>query len=77
MTIVSLLPASAPTFDDQTLFLLPGGTSSVTLKDGYIPLLANSTYEDKAAKGLRKRTVIDKPEPPIHFSALEVVRDTR
>lgn len=63
--------------NDQTLFLLPGETSSVTLKDGYIPLLANSTFEDKTAKGLRKRTAIDKPEPPIHLSTLEVVRDTR
>jgi iron(II)-dependent oxidoreductase len=77
MSLVSLLPAYAPAFGDQTLFLLPGGRSSVTLKNGYIPLLANFTYEDKAAKGLRKRTADDKPEPPLYFSALEVVRDTR
>ncbi|KAL2828499.1 hypothetical protein BDW59DRAFT_159703 [Aspergillus cavernicola] len=51
--------------------------STIDLQHGYILLLIVFTLEDKAAKGLRKRTALDKPEPAVYFSALEVVRDNR
>ena len=56
---------------------MPGGGDYIALKADCIPLLANFTYEDKAATGLRKRTVDDEPEPPVYFSSLEVSRDSR
>ncbi|PVI01796.1 DUF323-domain-containing protein [Periconia macrospinosa] len=43
----------------------------------YIPLLTTFTHEDRAAKGLRKRVPGAEPEPTIHYSAVEVVRDNR
>lgn len=61
-------------FGTEVLLNLPDGRT-IDIASGFIPLLVNFTFEDKAAKGLRKRTAEDKPEPPIHFSALEVVRD--
>ncbi|MFK3779537.1 SUMF1/EgtB/PvdO family nonheme iron enzyme [Agrobacterium sp. NPDC089420] len=45
------------------------------LGTGYIPLLVNFSFEDKAAKGLRKLKDQDAAEPPVYFSALEMVRD--
>lgn len=47
-------------FGGEPLLLLPGGCDYIASKAGYIPLLVNFIYEDKAAKGLRKRTVYDK-----------------
>jgi len=47
----------------------------LNLAEGYIPLLVNFTFEDKAAKGFRKRNADDIPEPPVYFSALELVKD--
>ncbi|KAK6213863.1 serine/threonine protein kinase [Colletotrichum tabaci] len=66
--------AAAESFGSESLLVLRDGTT-VDLASGYIPLLARFTHEDKAAKGLRKRSAGDKPEPPIYFSALELVRD--
>ncbi|GJC99518.1 serine/threonine protein kinase [Colletotrichum higginsianum] len=66
--------AAAESFGSESLLVLQDGTT-VDLASGYIPLLARFTHEDKAAKGLRKRSAGDKPEPPIYFSALELVRD--
>ncbi len=46
--------------------------------EGFIPRLVAWTHEDKAAKGLR--SLKDRQaaaEPPIHFSALEMMQDTR
>lgn len=73
---IATLTARATGFGGQQLLTLPDG-ASLSLKDGYIPLLTDFTFEDKAAKGLRKRSARDKPEPPVFFSALEVVRDNR
>lgn len=64
------------TFGSEQLLTLPSG-HSIDLASGYIPLLTRFTFEDKAAKGLRKRKAGQKPEPPIHFSALELVRDNQ
>lgn len=64
----------AVAFGSSTVLVRPDGTK-IDLATGYISLLANFTHEDKAAKGLRKRTADDKQEPPVHFSALELVRD--
>lgn len=64
------------TFGNDPLLTLPNGRS-VDLISGYIPLLTRFTFEDKAAKGLRKRRAGQRPEPPIHFSALELVRDNQ
>lgn len=66
----------APIAEDTPLLMLPD-QQNVSLGVGYIPLLANFTYEDKAAKGLRKGPPDAIPEPPIHFTALELVRDNR
>lgn len=63
-------------FGSEPLLALPDGRF-IDLASGYIPLLAQFTFEDKAAKGLRKRKAGQKPEPPIHFSALELVCDHR
>ncbi|KAK7718930.1 Thioredoxin domain-containing protein 17 [Diaporthe eres] len=64
------------TFGSEQLLTLPSG-HTIDLASGYIPLLTRFTFEDKAAKGLRKRKAGQKPEPPIHFSALELVRDNQ
>ena len=46
----------------------------MTIGDFYVPLLANFTIEDKAAKGLRALLAPQAaPRPPVHFSALELV----
>ncbi|WP_342364088.1 SUMF1/EgtB/PvdO family nonheme iron enzyme [Terrarubrum flagellatum] len=51
---------------------------SLSLEDGYIPLLANYTEEDKAAKGLRSlRDAAAQPAPQAYFSALEVTQTAR
>lgn len=68
------LLSQAKAFGDAELFALPGGTVT-SLAEGYIPLLVNFTHEDKAAKGLRKLQDQTAPEPPVYFSALEMVRD--
>ncbi|OHE93853.1 serine/threonine protein kinase [Colletotrichum orchidophilum] len=73
---IESLRTAVQRFDAEPLLALPDGTI-VNLANGYIPLLARYTFEDKAAKGLRKRRAGDKLENPIHFSALELVRDTR
>ncbi|TDZ67626.1 Serine/threonine-protein kinase pkn1 [Colletotrichum trifolii] len=61
-------------FGEEPLLVLPSG-EIVDLANGYIPLLARFTFEDKASKGLRKRKPGQKPEPPVYFTALELVRD--
>ncbi|MCO5732229.1 SUMF1/EgtB/PvdO family nonheme iron enzyme [Rhizobium sp. SSA_523] len=61
-------------FSTAPLMARPDGTVA-TLRDGYIPLLVNFTFEDKAAKGLRKLKDQAEPEPPVYFSALEMARD--
>lgn len=66
----------AASFGSEPLVTLPNG-HSIDLARGYIPLLARFTHEDKAAKGLRKRKAGQKPEPPIQFSAVELVRDNK
>ncbi|KAH3904875.1 hypothetical protein HBI56_226350 [Parastagonospora nodorum] len=61
-------------FGSSPLLVHPDGTT-IDLETGYIPLLVNFTHEDKAAKGLRKRSADDEAKPPVYYSALEVVRD--
>jgi iron(II)-dependent oxidoreductase len=46
----------------------------VHLADGYLPLLVRYTFEDAAAKGLRKLAAGHQPRRPEHFSALEMVQ---
>ncbi|EQB52247.1 hypothetical protein CGLO_08144 [Colletotrichum gloeosporioides Cg-14] len=70
------LRSKAAAFGSEPLLTRPDGTV-VDLANGYIPLLANFTFEDKAAKGLRKRKAGDEREVPVYFSAVEVVRDNR
>ncbi|MDP9837192.1 iron(II)-dependent oxidoreductase [Neorhizobium huautlense] len=53
---------------------LPGG-GIADLASGYAPLLVNFSFEDKAAKALRKLTEQAEAEPAEYFSALEMVRD--
>ena len=74
--LLSLERHDVASFGSEPLLTLPDGRS-IDLASGYIPLLTQFTYEDKAAKGLRKRKAGQKPEPPIHFSALELVRDNQ
>ena len=74
MDIIESLRVEAATYGGEPLLALSDG-QIITLSSGYVPLLANFTFEDKAAKGLRKRTCDDKPELQVHFSALELVRD--
>jgi gamma-glutamyl hercynylcysteine S-oxide synthase len=46
--------------------------------EGFIPRLAAYTHEDKAAKGLRSlKERGGRQDPPIHFSVLEVLQDSR
>ncbi|KAK1701761.1 serine/threonine protein kinase [Colletotrichum lupini] len=71
---INSLQAAAKRYGTEPLLVLPNG-ATVDLSKGYIPLLARYTFEDKAAQGLRKRKAGDKPENPIHFSALELVSD--
>ncbi len=71
---VDSLISQANQFGAAQLFALPDA-SIVDLVTGYIPLLVNFTFEDKAAKGLRKLTEQEEPEPAVYFSALEMVRD--
>lgn len=68
------LYSKAKAFGDEPLLSLPDGKVA-TLEEGYIPLLVNFSFEDKAAKGLRKLKDQAEPEPAVYFSALEVVRD--
>lgn len=56
------------------LMPLPDG-SIADLAGGYIPLLVNFSFEDKAAKGLRKLSGQAEPEPAVYFSGLEMLRD--
>lgn len=68
------LRTAAVAFGDEPLL----GTSEgqvINLANGYIPLLANFTLEDKAAKGLRKRKAGDKVEPAVCFPLIELVID--
>lgn len=64
----------ARAFASAPLLGLPDG-SVADLATGYIPLLVNFTFEDKAAKGLRKLKDQAEPEPAVYFTALEMVRD--
>lgn len=52
----------------------PDGTVA-SLAEGYIPLLVNFSFEDKAAKGLRKLQDQAEVRPAEYFSALEMVND--
>lgn len=74
--VLSVQPCDAAIFGSERLLTLPSGRS-IDLASGYIPLLTRFTFEDKAAKGLRKRKAGQKPEPPIHFTALELVLDNK
>ncbi|EXF79326.1 serine/threonine protein kinase [Colletotrichum fioriniae PJ7] len=71
---IDSLKTAAKGYGAEPLLALPNG-ATVDLSNGYIPLLVRYTFEDKAAQGLRKRKAGDKPENPIYFSALELVRD--
>ncbi|QFY63725.1 formylglycine-generating enzyme family protein (plasmid) [Rhizobium grahamii] len=64
----------ARAYGQRALLTLPDG-SVADLRTGYIPLLVNFSFEDKAAKGLRKLKDQSEPEPAVYFSALEMVRD--
>jgi len=74
MDIIEHHRACAAAFGEEPLLIAPDG-QVLNLAQGYIPLLVNFTSEDKAAKGFRKRNANDKSEPPVYFSALELVRD--
>lgn len=76
MDITNRLRQAAISLGDEPLLVSPNG-EIINLADGYIPLLSNFTFEDKAAKGLRKGKTDDTPEPAVYFSALELVRDNR
>ncbi|KAF6817440.1 Serine/threonine-protein kinase pkn1 [Colletotrichum sojae] len=73
---IQQLSANAKAFGSEPLLALPDGTI-LDISHGYSPLLARFTLEDKAAKGLRKRKAGEKPETPIYFTALELVRDNK
>ncbi|KAJ0381905.1 hypothetical protein COL922a_013622 [Colletotrichum nupharicola] len=65
------LRSEAAAFGSEPLLTRPDGTV-VNLANGYVPLLSNFTFEDKAAKGLRKRKAGDEREVPVYFSAVEL-----
>ncbi|PWS39163.1 hypothetical protein DFH01_07975 [Falsiroseomonas bella] len=68
MTLRALLDHCAATI----LFVREG--RAVTLAEGCIPALVDFSFEDKAAKGLRRlRDAV--PRPPQYFTALEVAQD--
>jgi iron(II)-dependent oxidoreductase len=71
---LAAIRAEARAFAQAPLLGLPDG-SVADIATGYIPLLVNFTFEDKAAKGLRKLKDQAEPEPPVYFTALEMVRD--
>jgi len=66
--------STAREYGAAPLMPLPHGTIA-DLSTGYAPLLVNFSFEDKAAKGLRKLTEQAEAEPAEYFSALEMVRD--
>ncbi|KAI8304515.1 Serine/threonine-protein kinase pkn1 [Colletotrichum sp. SAR11_240] len=68
------LRSKAVAFGSEPLLARPNGTV-VDLANGYIPLLANFTFEDKAAKGLRRRKAGDEREVTVYFSAVELAED--
>ncbi|RDW59160.1 hypothetical protein BP5796_12084 [Coleophoma crateriformis] len=74
MGLIESLRTAAAAFGDEPLLVSPDG-QEINLATGYIPLLTNFSFEDQATKGLRKRKSDDRPEPPVYFSALELVRD--
>ncbi len=77
MTLAELrerLFSKAGDYGRAALLTLPDG-SVADLRSGYIPLLVNFSFEDKAAKGLRKLKDQAAPEPAVYFSALEMARD--
>ncbi|PPJ60986.1 hypothetical protein CBER1_02038 [Cercospora berteroae] len=67
---------NAKNFGHEPLLVLPSG-EVLDLSTGYIPLLSTFTHEDKAAKGLRKGKTGDDKDAPVHYSALELVRDNK
>ncbi len=61
----------------SSLMTLVSG-EAIGLAEGFIPRLVRWTEEDKAAKGLRSlRESQAQPQPPIHFSVLEVIQESR
>lgn len=75
MTLTALrrtLLETAKSLGATPLLSRPDGTV-VSLADGYIPLLVNFSFEDKAAKGLRKLQDQTDIQPAEYFSALEMV----
>ncbi len=51
---------------------------AIGLVEGFIRRLVRWTEEDKAAKGLRSlRETQAQPQPPIHFSVLEIIQESR
>ncbi|CAG9984458.1 unnamed protein product [Clonostachys byssicola] len=68
--------AAAAELGKGKLLTKPNG-APLDVENGYIPLLINLTFEDKAAKGLRKRRPGDKREAAVYFTALEAVQDNR
>ncbi|CAH0055978.1 unnamed protein product [Clonostachys solani] len=70
------LEATAAELGQGGLLPRPNG-ALLDVEHGYISLLINLTFEDKAAKGLRKRMPGDKREAAVYFTALEGVRDNR
>lgn len=68
--------ATAAELGKERLLVQPN-RALLDVENGYIPLLINLTFEDKAAKGLRKRRPGDKREAAVYFTALEGVRDNR
>lgn len=76
MDIIDRMQTAAAYFGNEPLLELGDG-KVITLVSGYVPLLANFTFEDKAAKRLRKGKVDNTPELSIYYSALGVVRDSK
>ncbi len=61
----------------SSLMTLVSG-EAIGLAEGFIPRLVRWTEEDKAARGLRSlRETHAQPQPPIHFSVLEIIQESR
>ena len=61
----------------EILMMLKSGVM-LDFQEGFIPRLVSYTHEDKAAKGLRSLKARNRePEPPIHYSALEMIQENR
>ncbi|KAF7956429.1 hypothetical protein EAE96_003770 [Botrytis aclada] len=68
--------ATASTFGSVPLLISPSG-DTIPLSTGYIPLLTDQKLEDEPREEARKENADVEQDPPICFSALELVRDNQ